>query len=314
MSRVKDPALLDRLHTVWNDHGCAICGQGPVELHHVKKRSQGGGDTIGNILGVCGAYSKNQHHLAIENHTVELVPSSGGLGWKDSRTGEWGYCRYPKDFEPGAGVLPTPVSEPSIAPPAAHTVGVPEVSPPGVTVAPLTVRGPDPAGKQSLKTPAGRFEWLQQASQDASRTYMTMAMLLQGVKESGEWQTLGFDAFRDYWGENGLGLPSGTVSKMLRVAVFYRDQWRDALNTGASVEKLYLAAQCAEESSEAIGLAASMPTFELRALAKGEPPPEDQPRCDECGQRLPPSYEARKHDRASLERGESRKGSFVSDI
>jgi hypothetical protein len=121
-----------------------------------------------------------------------------------------------------------------------------------------------------------------------------MAAILEVVKESGDWQSLGFDSFRDYWGENGLGLPSGTVSKMLKVATFYQSEWRQTLNTGASVEKLYLAASVADEPGEAIGMAASMPTYELRALAKGEPPPEDQPRCPECGQRVTEGYEARK--------------------
>lgn len=53
--RVKDPALLRRLHLRWRS--CALCGQGAgrrLSLHHIYPKGQGGDDVVGNLIMLCG--------------------------------------------------------------------------------------------------------------------------------------------------------------------------------------------------------------------------------------------------------------------
>ena len=52
--RIKDPALMRRLHLRWRS--CALCGQGGGRrsLHHIYPKGQGGDDLVGNLVMLCG--------------------------------------------------------------------------------------------------------------------------------------------------------------------------------------------------------------------------------------------------------------------
>src|ERR1051326_3540441 len=95
VTRVVDADVIRELHELWDPFGCAICQGKPVDIHHLRKRSQGGPDSLGNGIGLCSSFSKLRHHDAVEEGRIEIYPTqNGGLAWQDRRSGESGVCRF----------------------------------------------------------------------------------------------------------------------------------------------------------------------------------------------------------------------------
>ena len=62
--RVKDPALLKRLHLELEGEPCERCEARPgVQLHHKIFRSQRGDDTRDNLAWLCGPCHDSAHGL-----------------------------------------------------------------------------------------------------------------------------------------------------------------------------------------------------------------------------------------------------------
>ena len=283
MSRHVDSKLLAELRPVWRAHGCAVCGEtGPLELHHLTKRSHGGPDSPGNIVGLCGAFSKHRCHARVEDGSLRLQTDvHGALMWVDTRSGETGPVSRPWGAlerglaDDAAGRVDTFMSDSSY---------LSSLSAPAIP-----------------ETPEARYAYLQSLSKHSVVTALHMGATLLKVKESGEWSALGFDSFRDYYGETGLGLPQGSVSKMLIVAEVYRDVWARAVESGASVEKLYhaqrligsgLADEPVEDAEAAVCVAEAYPAHELVKAARGVEESRGDSEatlCPTCGQKMKPN-------------------------
>jgi hypothetical protein len=63
-SRKRNKHILRRLHL--EREGCALCGEQPVQLHHVLSRAQGGDDNVYNIVKLCV-----ECHCLITDNDVE---------------------------------------------------------------------------------------------------------------------------------------------------------------------------------------------------------------------------------------------------
>lgn len=60
--RIKDPAVLRRLHLKLYGEPCESCEHRPgTELHHVKLRSQSGDDSEGNLVWICALCHRALH-------------------------------------------------------------------------------------------------------------------------------------------------------------------------------------------------------------------------------------------------------------
>jgi predicted restriction endonuclease len=54
---------------------CVVCGLRATDMHHVKYRSRGGGDTVDNCAPLCGP-----HHRAVHAKWLRLVKTE--TGWR----------------------------------------------------------------------------------------------------------------------------------------------------------------------------------------------------------------------------------------
>ncbi len=89
------------LHEAFASALCVHCAQGPIELHHVLPRSQGGDDVRENLAPLC-----RTHHTMLEGHSSGWEPIAASVrqyvmvdnerrGYQEDRAGESFNRRYP---------------------------------------------------------------------------------------------------------------------------------------------------------------------------------------------------------------------------
>lgn len=81
--RVKDKDLMRRLHL---EHGeCVCCGIGyGLTLHHVKRKSQGGGDVMENLVFLCQGPGTSDCHGKL--HSGDATVREAVLAYQAART------------------------------------------------------------------------------------------------------------------------------------------------------------------------------------------------------------------------------------
>ncbi len=89
------------LHEAFATALCVHCAHGPIELHHVLPRSQGGDDVWENLAPLC-----RTHHTMLEGHSPGWEPIAASVrqyvmvdndrrGYQEDKAGESFNRRYP---------------------------------------------------------------------------------------------------------------------------------------------------------------------------------------------------------------------------
>ena len=52
---------------------CEICGSRSVDIHHIKYKSRGGQDVIGNLMALCRAHHNQAHNEILKENELRKI-------------------------------------------------------------------------------------------------------------------------------------------------------------------------------------------------------------------------------------------------
>jgi len=266
---------LAELSHAWQAFGCGVCGQvarvgadpgWTIELHHLKPRSQGGGDEPENLMGLCGELLANKCHWRVTTNRLKLErDEKHGWLWVDTRSGETGLCR-PLILEIAAETGLDRHLTASVETRKVRSLERRPI-PPERVEAFAAGEGFNLTGV-GMKGAEDRFLAGRTLIARAERAWMALAVVLQKGAEMGDFRLLGFgDPFE--WGE-AMGVNKATMSKLRTIGQQFAGRWEllpDTDKQALSMEGLYIAARMVKigawDEKTALSEAVAQPAHKL---------------------------------------------------